>query len=92
MLLGCARQPFETTFRVYVYAQGSGAALQVVPVLGAIVGGIWGLVSCCIGTARAQEIPTGKATLAVLLPMFVCCGLAIIGAVLIGVFGAMASR
>jgi hypothetical protein len=78
MMLGGAKQPFETTFRAYVYSSGSGAALQVVPILGALVGSLWGLVASCIAIAKTHEIPTGKAVLAVLLPMIVCCGALII--------------
>ena len=78
-----AKQPFETTFRVYNYAAGSTAALQLVPFCGAYVGGIWFLVSTCIGIARSHEINGGRAVLAVLLPSVVCCVavFAIIGAV-----------
>jgi hypothetical protein len=73
MVCGGAKQPFETTFRVYNYSSGSAAALQVIPICGAAVSGIWALVCMCIGMAKAHEITTGRAVLAVLLPTIVCC-------------------
>jgi hypothetical protein len=74
MICGGAKQPFETTFRTYCYAQGSATVLQVVPICGALVGGIWGLVCACIGLSKTHEIGIGRAVLAVLLPAIICCG------------------
>ena len=74
MICGGAKQPFETTFRTYCYAQGSASVLQIVPVCGAMVSGIWALVCLCIGLSKTQEISVGKAVLAVFLPTIVCCG------------------
>jgi hypothetical protein len=82
MICQGAKQPFETTYRTYTYVRGSAAALLLLPVplLGqnlatgwAFICGIWGLVCMCIGIARSQEITTGRAVLAVLLPLIVCC-------------------
>ncbi len=73
MLVGGAKRPFETTFRTWCYAHGSGMFLMVVPVCGWAVSEIWAIVVSCIGLARAHEIPTGKAVLAVLLPIIACC-------------------
>lgn len=83
MVLGAAKQPFETTFRTYCYVQGAAGVLQVVPLCGAMVSGIWALVSLCIGLSKTQEISVGKAVLAVLLPTIVCCvgAFLIIGAI-----------
>jgi len=72
MLLKAAPRPFETTFRAMNYAYGAVAALQFIPVLGWIVMIPWSLVTTIIGIARAQEISTGKAALAVFLPIIVC--------------------
>ncbi len=83
MICGGAKQPFETTFRVYNYSSGAAGALQIVPVCGAVVSGVWALVCMCIGMAKAHEITTGRAVLAVLLPTIVCCvGIfAVVGAI-----------
>jgi hypothetical protein len=82
MICGGAKQPFETTFRTYCYAQGSASLLQVIPLCGAMAGGIWALVCVCIGLSKTHEIGVGRAVLAVLLPAIVCCvgGALIMGA------------
>ena len=72
MICGGAKQPYETTFRTYCYSTGSLYILPIVPVFGAIVGGIWGLVCTCIGLSKTHEIGIGRAVLAVFLPMIVC--------------------
>ncbi len=80
MICGGAKQPFETTFRTYCYVQGSAGILQLVPICGAMVSGIWALVCLCIGLSKTQEISVGKAVLAVLLPTIVCClGVLVLG-------------
>ena len=89
MICGGAKQPYETTFRVYSYASGASTVLQGIPVCGALVSGIWGLVAMCIGLAKAHEIGTGRAVLAVLLPTIVCC--AIIATVVAGFIGVAAA-
>jgi hypothetical protein len=86
MLVGGAKKTFETTFRVISFSQGSTAPLQLVPCCGGLVALVWFLVANCIGVARTHEIDTGRATFAVLLPVIVCCGGALI-AVMFGVFG-----
>jgi hypothetical protein len=74
MLVGGANKSFETTFRVVSFSQGSTAPLQLVPCCGGLVALVWFLVASCIGVARTHEIDTGRATLAILLPIIVCCG------------------
>jgi hypothetical protein len=78
MLVGGARQSFETTFRVVCFSGGSVSPLMIVPLCGAFIAGIWGIVLRCIGLARAHETDTGRAVLAVFLPLIVCCGAGII--------------
>ena len=93
MLLGGARKAFETTFRVVAFSQGSTAPLQLVPCCGWLIAMIWNIVACCIGIARAHEIDTGRATLAVILPFVVCCGGGIlIVSLLFGGLAAMGSH
>ncbi len=84
MICGGAKQPFETTFRTYCYVQGSAGILQLVPLCGAMVSGIWALVCLCVGLSKTQEISVGKAVLAVMLPTVICC----VGVLVI--FGAVA--
>jgi hypothetical protein len=87
MIVGGANQPFETTFRVLAFTQGSTGVLQVIPVCGGLIAAVWGIVVNCIGLARAQETDTGRAVLAVFLPLVVCCGL---GFVLLFMVGGLA--
>ena len=74
MLIGGARQAFEATFRVVAFTQGATAPLQLVPCCGGLIAMVWAIVCNCIGIARAHDIDTPKATLAVFLPLLVCCG------------------
>ena len=74
MIVGGANQSFETTFRVLAFSQGSTGPLQMIPVCGGMIAGVWALVCNCIGLARAHDTDTGRAVLAVLLPLIVCCG------------------
>jgi len=83
MIVGGARRPFETTFRVVCFSSGSTSLLSMIPFCGGLIAMVWNIVLECIGLARAHEIDTGKAVLAVLLPIIVCCG----GAVLLGILG-----
>jgi hypothetical protein len=87
MIVGGANQPFETTFRVLAFTQGSTGVLQLIPVCGGVIAAVWGIVVNCIGLARAHETDTGRAVLAVMLPVIVCCGGGLILAMMVG-FGA----
>jgi len=84
MVLGGANQPFETTFRVLAFSQGSTGVLQLIPVCGGVIACIWGIVVNCIGLARAHETDTGRAALAVFLPLIVCCGLSFVLLFMVG--------
>src|SRR5262249_14661065 len=74
MIVGGANQSFETTFRVLAFSHGSTGPLQIIPICGGLISGVWALVCTCIGFARAHETHTGRAVLAVFLPVIVCCG------------------
>src|SRR5690349_21457121 len=73
MIVGGANQPFETTFRVVAFTQGSIGPLQIIPLCGGLISLVWAIVCYCVGLARAHETDTGRAVLAVLLPLIVCC-------------------
>ncbi len=90
ILVGGARHSFETTFRTLSFAHGSTGVLQMVPVCGGLIACVWGLIVVCIGLARAHEIDTGKAILAVFLTFFLCCGGGVLLALLFGGLGAAA--
>lgn len=88
MLVGGAKQSFETTFRVLAFSQGSTGLLQLIPICGGFIAGVWGLVVSCIGLARAHETETGRAVLAIFLPLIVCCGAIFLIAMMFGALGA----
>lgn len=78
MMLGGANRAFETTFRVVAYSSGSTAMLLLIPFCGQYVQGIVNLIFSAIGLMHAHETTGVKATFAVLLPIFLCCGGAIV--------------
>jgi hypothetical protein len=90
MIVGGAKQSFETTFRVVCFAEGSVSPLLVIPFCGGLIVGIWKVILYCIGLARAHETDTGRAVIAVLLPLVVCCG-AFLLLLMFGVLGAMSA-
>lgn len=92
MLVGGAKRSFETTFRVVCFASGSAQTLLIVPFCGGFISGVWGLIAECIGLARAHETETGRAVLAVLLPVIICCGGGFLCAMMFGFMGAMSSH
>jgi hypothetical protein len=88
MIVGGANQSFETTFRVLAFSQGSTGPLQMIPICGGLIAGVWALICNCIGLARAHETDTARAVLAVFLPLIVCCGGVLLIAVMFGGLGA----
>jgi hypothetical protein len=88
MIVGGANQSFETTFRVLAFSHGSAGPLQIIPLCGGMISGVWALVCTCIGLARAHETDTGRAVLAVFLPLIVCCGGGLLIAFMFGAMGA----
>jgi hypothetical protein len=89
MLVGGAKRSYETTFRVICFVVGSVYPLMIVPICGGLISGIWGLVLECIGLAKAHDTSTGKAALAVFLPLIVCCGGGFLCALMFGVLGSL---
>ena len=87
MLFGGANRPFETTIRVLCYTGGSANIFLLVPICGSVIATIVTLVLDCIGLASAHRTDTWRPVAALLLPMVVCCGGAMLLSVLIG-FGA----
>ena len=92
MLVGGAKRSYETTLRVVCFAAGSAYPLMIVPICGGLISGIWCLVVECIGLAKAHDTSTGKAVLAVFLPLVVCCGGGLVVAVMFGIMGGLAAH
>lgn len=85
MVLGGANFPYEATFRAIAYASGSAALLQAIPFCGQYINGIVSLVFMIIGIMKVQETSGLKATVAVLLPVAICC--AVIFTTVVAVIG-----
>lgn len=81
MIVGAAKQPFETTARAYYYAQGP-QLLNWIPMLG-FVAGIYSWVLFGWGIKELHGTTGGRAAAAVLLPMLVLC-LCVCGVLIFG--------
>ena len=92
MLVGGANRSYETTFRVVCFAAGSANLFYMVPFCGPIIAPIYCIVLYCIGLSRAHPTTTGKALLAIFLPLIVCCGGLMILAGVLGGFGALLNK
>jgi hypothetical protein len=77
-IVGGARRSFEATYAVAAYCGGSTGLLGLIPMCGGLIGAVWNIVVEVIGLREVHGTTTGKAVLAVLLPMIVCCGLGIV--------------
>ncbi len=92
MMVGGANRSFETTFRVACFTAGAANLFSMIPICGGIIAVVYQIVLECIGLSRAHQTTTGKALMAILLPLIVCCGVAVLLAVVLGGFGAFFSR
>ncbi len=73
MLFGGARRGFEATFRVMAYVGGATALFSLVPLCGAWIALVWGVVCEIIGLCEAHRTDTWRAVLAFAAPLFLCC-------------------
>jgi hypothetical protein len=72
MLVGGANNGFEATTRVCSYAYASQLA-QIIPICGGLLSAVWGIILLIVGLSTAHGITRGKAALAVILPVVLCC-------------------
>lgn len=82
MIVGRNKKGFQATFRAISYSF-SGYLFGILPLIGSPIGGIYTLILTIIGVREGHDISTGKAALAVFLPVIVGIGLAILAAILI---------
>jgi len=73
MLLGAARGGFEATFRSYCYAMSPGI-FGLIPGCGSYVFEIWRLVLSIFAYRSVHKTTGARATVAVLIPVGLCCG------------------
>jgi hypothetical protein len=88
ILAGGKSKPFEATYRVVCYAAGSTSVLLLLPCCGFVVEVFWKLYVLIVGLREVHGTTTGRAVVAVLLPLLVCCGLVI----MVSVFGVALAR
>jgi hypothetical protein len=72
LILGEGRGGFETTFRVLSYSHTADIA-NIIPLCGGLISLVWFVVLQIVGVAEAHRCSRGKAALAVLLPLLLCC-------------------
>jgi hypothetical protein len=74
---------FETTFRVVAYADVA-VLVTWIPILGALVAGVWYTVLSIFGVRETHQTTTGKAAAIVLIPAAVAAFILFVLALLIG--------
>jgi hypothetical protein len=84
LILGGAHGTLLATFRVVCYATGP-TLLQVIPLCGALVSGIWVFVLTVLGLQMVHHTTLPKAFGAVALPLICCCGFFLL-TIMAGVF------
>lgn len=72
MIVGGAKGGFLATMRVICYAQAP-QAIQILPLCGGLIAAVGAILLTIQGLSVAHRISLGKATLAVLLPLVLCC-------------------
>jgi hypothetical protein len=92
MLVGGANRSFETTFRVVCFSGGAANLFSMIPMCGGLIAGVYQIVLNCIGLTRAHQTTTGKALMAIFLPLIICCAVCILFGVILGGFGAFMNR
>jgi len=75
MIVGGANNGFEATVRVVCYAQTAQLA-GIIPFCGGLISMVWAIILYVFGLAAAHRTTQGKAVLAVVLPVVLCCAFA----------------
>jgi hypothetical protein len=85
MIVGGNKKGFEATFRAISYSY-SGHVFGIIPFIGGTIASIYILILTIIGVREGHVITTGRAVLAILLPVIVAVGLGILSLILLRVF------
>jgi len=83
LLLGGGRQGWTATFRVLSYSMTASLFL-LIPLVGGLLNFAAGIVFQTNGLAVVHGMSRGRAFAAIFLPILVCCGCFLLGAVLFG--------
>ncbi|MBI2194631.1 MAG: YIP1 family protein [Planctomycetes bacterium] len=79
-IFGAANSKIGATYRVQVFAQ-SVLVFNWIPIVGPVVGGIWGLVLNVIGLKHMHNTSYGRVIAAMFIPTAVIVGIVIVGLV-----------
>lgn len=83
LIVGGANAGFEATVRVVCYTQTAQLA-GIIPFCGGIITLVWTVILYVTGFTTAHRTTQGKAVLAVLLPVVLCCIMGVVFALVIG--------
>jgi hypothetical protein len=89
LILGAGSQGFSVTFRAVAYGSTPNL-LNVLPICGGIIGGIWSIVLVILAGKQGHGTETWKAIVAYFLPTIVCCSLFVFLVMSLGLMGAVA--
>jgi hypothetical protein len=84
LVFGGAHRGFGTTVRVLCFAY-SPQIFAIVPIAGALVGGVWMVVLAIVGLAAAHETSRWRSALAVLVPLLVGVLFMAVAALVLGI-------
>jgi hypothetical protein len=85
MIVGGNKKGFQKTFRVISYAF-SGNLFGIIPFIGSTIGGIYILILTILGVREGHGISTGRAVLAVFLPIMVGVGVTVLAVIFLRLF------
>ncbi len=85
LIAGGANRGFTATVRVLCYASTTNV-LQLIPACGGLIGVVWNIVLAIIGLSVAHRTSYGKAAVAVLVPILICCVCVGVAFALVGSF------
>jgi hypothetical protein len=85
MIVGGNKKGFQGTFRAICYTF-SVFLFQIIPIIGGLIVLIYGLILTIIGVKEGHGITTGRATLAVFLPLILVTILGIVAAISLPLF------
>lgn len=90
MIVGGASSGFEATVRVVCYTYTAQLA-GMVPFCGGLIASVWSVVLYVMGFSIAHRTTQGKALVAVLLPIVICCVMGVVVLMIVGGIAGLAA-
>ncbi|MBM4339897.1 MAG: hypothetical protein FJ110_10160 [Deltaproteobacteria bacterium] len=85
MIVGGNKKGFQATFRAISYSF-CAHLFDIIPFIGSFIGSIYMIILIIFGVREGHAMSTGRAVLAVLLPLIIVAGLGILAAILVPMF------